>query len=412
MNRHTLPNGLRIVHHYDPTVAMVAVDVLYNVGSRDESPQLTGLAHLFEHLMFGGSKNIPHFDVATENAGGWNNAWTSNDYTNFYDVLPAVNVETAFWLESDRMLALSFSPESLEIQRHVVIEEFKETTLNKPYGDLWHHMRALAYNSHPYRVPTIGREVAHIERVTMDDVRQFYFSHYAPNNAVLSVAGNITFEQTCRLAEKWFGDIPRRDIAARRYGSEPLPDHERELTVRARVPHTYLIVAYPMCGRMSPDYEATDLISDILATGRASRFHRELLLGTSLFTEIDASILGSEEPGLFLINAQLADNTPATIEQARRAIDSQVSRLVDAECSAEELERAVNLFESNQLFGEAGYLAKATNMAMAEIVGDDIDAILPRYRAVTPAKIREVATRLFNPRHRLTLVYAPDGQNL
>lgn len=408
VNRHTLSNGLRIVHHYDPTVAMVAVDVLYNVGSRDERPDLTGLAHLFEHLMFGGTKNIPHFDAATENAGGWNNAWTSNDFTNFYEVFPAVNAETAFWLESDRMLSLSFNPETLEIQRHVVIEEFKETSLNKPYGDLWHHLRALAYERHPYGVPTIGREMSHIERVTMKDVKEFYYSHYAPNNAVLSVAGNITFDQTCRLAEKWFGDIPRREIAPRSYMPEPLPAHARQITVHGNVPHTMLVVAYPMCGHRSPDYEATDLISDILGLGRSSRFHRELLLGTSLFTDIDASILGSDEPGLFIVNAQLSDNSHPTIEAAREAIDRQLLRLADGGCSDDELERTINSFESNQLFGQVGYTALASNMAQAEIIGDDVNAILPRYRAVTPGKIRSVASTLFNPDHRLTLIYAPN----
>ena len=306
-NRFTLSNGLRVIHNYDPTTAMVAVNVLYNVGSRDEDPSMTGLAHLFEHLMFGGSANIPDFDAEIERAGGMNNAWTSNDFTNFYDVAPARNFETLLWLESDRMLRLAFSEKSLEVQRNVVIEEFKQTHLNRPYGDLFHKLRSLVYRTHPYSIPTIGKEPAHIEKVTRDDVRDFFYSHYAPNNAVLAISGNVTPDQVRRGVERWFDSIPRRDIKPRTYQPEPLPDAPRELEVRGHVPQTCVVVAYPMPGYGQPGYIECDLITDILASGRSSRFYRRLLLGGDLFTSADASIIGSEEPGMLMLKGHLED---------------------------------------------------------------------------------------------------------
>ncbi|MCM1110191.1 MAG: insulinase family protein [Clostridium sp.] len=411
VNRHTLGNGLRIVHHFDPTVTMVAVDVIYNVGSRDEDPSLTGMAHLFEHLMFGGSVNVPDFDGAIENAGGWNNAWTSNDYTNFYDILPAVNAETAFWLESDRMLGLAFSPRSLEIQRDVVIEEFKETCLNKPYGDMSHYLRAMAYRRHPYGYPTIGREIAHIERVTEEDVRRFFYSHYAPNNAVLAVAGNISFERTVMLAQKWFGDIPRRDIAPRLYSPEPPVGAPREVRVEENVPNAQIVVAYPMGGCHDPLYEATDLVSDLLGSGKSSRFYRNLLLGTTLFADIDASILGSDEPGLFLVSARMADNDPSTLKKGREAIRREVARLVEGGCDKRELRRVINRYESNLTFNSVGYLSQAMNMAQAEIADDDINETLERYRRVTPGDISRAARQTLDPSREMTLVYGPKPGN-
>ncbi|MBQ9072845.1 MAG: insulinase family protein [Muribaculaceae bacterium] len=406
-NRFSLPNGLRIVHNYDSGTAMVALNISYNVGARDEHCEMTGLAHLFEHLMFGGSANIPEFDTAIENAGGWNNAWTSNDYTNFYDVIPAHNAETAFWLESDRMLSLAFSEKSLETQRHVVIEEFKEVCLNKPYGDMAHHLRSLIFTQHPYRYPTIGKEFSHIEKVSQQDIREFFYSHYAPNNAVLAVSGNITLEETQRLAEKWFGDIPQREIAPRMYEAEPEQHEHRRKTVYGKVPQTVIIKAYRMPGYFSPDYIPCDIITDLLASGRSSRFYRNLLMNTDMFTEADASISGSDEPGYLMLTARLRDNNEAAIANAEKALETEALSLANGSLSEYELTRTINRYESNNTFGTINFLAKAQALAMSEMHNEDINDTVPRYRSVTTDVIARVATDIFTPDRCSTLIYRP-----
>lgn len=406
-NKFTLSNGLRVIHHHDPHTPMVAINILYNVGSRDESPELTGMAHLFEHLMFGGSRNIPEYDTAIENAGGWNNAWTSNDFTNFYDVAPAVNAETLFWLESDRMLELAFSDKALEVQRSVVSEEFKQVCLNQPYGDLMHHLRRLLYTTHPYRYPTIGKELSHIEKVTQDDVRDFFFSHYAPNNAVLAVAGNITWDHTRELAEKWFGPIPAREIAPRLYSPEPPRIAPTADTIHAAVPQTMLVVAYPMAPYNSPDYIPGDIITDLLASGRSARFHQNLVMKHPIFVQADAAIAGHEEPGFLMLNAALASSDNAQVNQAIGLMTAEASRLATEGITQYELDRAVNRFESNHTFSSLSYLAKAQQLAMAEMHNEDINSIVTRYRSVTPADIKRVASDIFNPSTSATLVYSP-----
>lgn len=424
-NRFTLSNGLRVIHNYDPTTAMVAVNVLYNVGSRDEDPSMTGLAHLFEHLMFGGSANIPDFDAEIERAGGMNNAWTSNDFTNFYDVAPARNFETLLWLESDRMLRLAFSEKSLEVQRNVVIEEFKQTHLNRPYGDLFHKLRSLVYRTHPYSIPTIGKEPAHIEKVTCDDVRDFFYSHYAPNNAVLAISGNVTPDQVRRGVERWFDSIPRRDIKPRTYQPEPLPDAPRELEVRGHVPQTCVVVAYPMPGYGQPGYIECDLITDILASGRSSRFYRRLLLGGDLFTSADASIIGSEEPGMLMLKGHLEDPSEATARKAVERLMSEASELCYQASRLDrlsynltearpggvtpyEVERAINRFASDFTFSSLSYLQRAQALAMTEMHGEDINEIVPAYRRVTTAMIATTARRVIDPAHACTLIYRPE----
>ena len=424
-NRFTLSNGLRVIHNYDPTTAMVAVNVLYNVGSRDEDPSMTGLAHLFEHLMFGGSANIPDFDAEIERAGGMNNAWTSNDFTNFYDVAPERNFETLLWLESDRMLRLAFSEKSLEVQRNVVIEEFKQTHLNRPYGDLFHKLRSLVYRTHPYSIPTIGKEPAHIEKVTRDDVRDFFYSHYAPNNAVLAISGNVTPDQVRRGVERWFDSIPRRDIKPRTYQPEPLPDAPRELEVRGHVPQTCVVVAYPMPGYGQPGYIECDLITDILASGRSSRFYRRLLLGGDLFTSADASIIGSEEPGMLMLKGHLEDPSEATARKAVERLMSEASELCYQASRLDrlsynltearpggvtpyEVERAINRFASDFTFSSLSYLQRAQALAMAEMHGEDINEIVPAYRRVTTAMIATTARRVIDPAHACTLIYRPE----
>lgn len=408
LNRFTLANGLRVIHNQDTSTAMVAVNVVYNVGARDESPDLTGMAHLFEHLMFGGSVNIPDFDGEIERAGGMNNAWTSNDYTSFYDIVPAHNAETAFWLESDRMLSLAFTPESLEVQRHVVIEEFKQQCLNRPYGDVGHHLRRLLYKVHPYRWPVIGIEPAHIERVTMDDVKRFFYAHYAPDNAILVVVGNISAERVKDLAGKWFGDIPRRAIAPRNYDAEPLPTAPRRATVRGDVPQPLLTVAYPMPGCREPGYVACDTLSDILASGRSSRLYRELLMGTDMFASIDASIAGSEEPGFIMVNARLNGGSgDAAVDKGLALIGDALAELATKPVGDEELERALNRFESTFTFSNVPFLSRAQAIASYEIRGQDINGVVPEYRALTPEILHGVAAGIFDPMRASTLVYLP-----
>lgn len=407
-NRATLPNGLRIIHNYDSATAMVALNVLYNVGARDEDPEMTGLAHLFEHLMFGGSANIPDFDSAIENAGGWNNAWTSNDFTNFYDILPAHNAETAFWLESDRMLALAFSDKALEVQRNVVIEEFKQVCLNKPYGDMGHHLRSLIYTTHPYRFPVIGKEFSHIERVTQNDVRNFFYSHYAPNNAVIAISGHISWEETLRLANKWFGNIPRRDITPRLYGAEPEQIAPRTKNIIGNVPQTALTIAFPMPGYDSPLYIPCDIITDLLAAGRSARFYQNLLMKTNLFTEVDASISGSEEPGYLMLSAKLRDNSENTIAQAQEAMINQALSLTDGSLTEYELTRAINRYESNYTFGSINFLAKAQALALSEMHDEDINSIVPRYRSVTVDDIVKTTRLIIDPQRTSTLIYKPN----
>lgn len=406
-NTFTLSNGLRVVHNYDGATAMVALNVMYNVGARDESSEMTGMAHLFEHLMFGGSVNVPDFDGAIENAGGMNNAWTSNDYTNFYDIVPAQNVETAFWVESDRMLSLAFSDKALEVQRNVVIEEFKQTCLNRPYGDMSHYLRAMVYKHHPYRYPVIGKEISHIEKVTQDDVKEFFYSHYAPNNALLSVSGNVSFDETCRLAEKWFGSIPVRDIAPRNYPQEPEQVEARREDVNGNVPQLAMVKAFRMPGYGQPNYIECDIITDLLASGRSSRFYRNLLMTTGAFTEIDASIIGSDEPGFMMLNCKLTENDDASIDKAESLIMNEVQRLVDGEVSDYELTRTINRFESNFMFSSMGFMAKAQSLANYVMHNEDVNDVVNRYRKVTIDDIARVASEIFVPEKSSTLIYRP-----
>lgn len=404
---HTLPNGLRVVHHRSPGAATVAVNVLYNVGARDEDPERTGMAHLFEHLMFGGSVNIADFDGEMELAGGWNNAWTTNDFTNFYSVIPKANINTALWLESDRMLRPAFSPKVLEVQRKVVIEEFKQTCLNKPYGDMNHYLRALLYKVHPYRWPTIGLTPEHIERVTGEDVERFFYSHYAPDNAVLVIAGDLTAEEAFGLAEKWFGDIPSRHPAPRYLPAEPAIDSPRELTAYGHVESSALTIAFPMAARGGEGYEAADIITDIFSTGISSRFKRGLLKTHDIFTEADAAISGSEEPGYLAIGARLRDADPDT---ARRAIDilwQEIDRLTTDGVTEEELARVLNKFESTHKFSATTLVAKAQNLAHAVMTGTDPNDTVARYRTLIPDSIATTARSLLRRDSSVTLTYLP-----
>lgn len=404
----TLDNGLRVVHSPDPQSAMVVLFVLYDTGARDESPELTGMAHLFEHLMFGGSVNVPSFDSALELAGGENNAATSNDFTYFYDTVPAQNAETAFYLESDRMLALAFSDKALEVQRQVVVEEFKQVCLNKPYGTVMHRLRPLLYDAHPYSWPVIGKETAHIESVTQDDVRRWFFSHYAPNNATLAVVGNISLERARELASKWFGPIPRRHIPERHLADDPWPALPRRLEAADNVPQTAIDIAFRMDPYGTPGYFAADAITDILSAGKSSRLNQRLVMGTDLFTAADASISGSEHSGFVLLHARLTANDDDSIKKAEEMLLEQARLLaVPGDVSAYELERTKNRYESTFAFENVSLISRAHNLAMAACHGEDINLNVARYRSLTPADIADTARRLFIDHAPAILVTRP-----
>jgi zinc protease len=409
INKYCLSNGLRLIHHQDKETQMVALNLLYDVGSKDENPDRTGFAHLFEHLMFGGSVNIPDFDTPLQKAGGENNAWTSNDITNYYSVVPRQNVETAFWLESDRMLGLDFSEKSLSVQKQVVIEEFKQRNLNQPYGDIPLLIRPLAYKVHPYRWPTIGKRVEHIEQVKLEDVKSFFYKHYAPNNAILAVTGNISFEEAVDLTEKWFGTIERRDIESRNLPAEPIQKSARFQEVSRPVPLDSITKVYHMCRRMDKEYHCFDLLSDILSNGRSSRLFQQLVMDRKLFADIDASITGDIDAGLFMIKGKV--NKGISLEEADRAIVEELRRLGENEVSAYELQKVVNKFESNDLFSNINYLNKATNLAYYELLdrAENIDSEIEKYKGITSRMLKEVAERAFVEENSSTLYYRADG---
>lgn len=405
VNRYTLANGLRIVHNEDDSTQMVALNLLYDVGARDEDPSHTGFAHLFEHLMFGGSLHIPDYDTPVQNAGGENNAWTNNDITNYYITLPHQNVETGFWLESDRMFSLDFSPKSLEVQRQVVIEEFKQRNLNQPYGYASHLLRELAYESHPYRWPTIGKEIAHIAQATLEEVKDFFYRFYAPNNAILAVTGHISFEETIRLAEKWFGPIPARNISPRQLPAEKPQTAVRRKTVERKVPVDAIYMAFHMSNRMHPDYYVYDMITDILSNGRSSRFIQSLVQEQKLFTSIDAYISGSLDEGLLHVTGKPVEGV--SLEQAEEAIWKELEKMKTVPVSEQELEKVKNRYESEQIFNNINYLNVATNLAFFELTGkaEDINEEVGKYRAVTAEQIQATSARCFVPENCSILYY-------
>ena len=405
INRKILDNGLRIVHSEDKSTRMVAINVLYDVGARDEHPEHTGFAHLFEHLMFGGSIHIPDYDTHVQNAGGENNAWTNNDITNYYITLPKQNVETGFWLESDRMLSLDFNEKSLEVQRHVVIEEFKQRNLNQPYGDVGHLVRGMAFQKHPYQWPTIGKEPAHIENATLDEVKDFFFRFYAPNNAILSVTGNISFEETVALAEKWFGPIPRRDVRPRNLPKELPQTEERRLVVKRNVPVDALYMAFHKCDRRHPDYHTFDLMSDILCNGRSSRLIQHLVQQKQVFSGIDAYISGSIDDGLIQIGGKPAPGV--SLEEAEAAVWQELEAMKTDRIDETELEKVKNRYESEQIFSNINYLNVATNLAFFELIGqaEDINREVEKYRAVTAEHIMEVSKQTFVKENCSVLYY-------
>ncbi|UII33504.1 insulinase family protein [Fulvivirga ulvae] len=364
----TLENGLRVIVHEDPAVQVAVLNILYDVGSRDEHPEKTGFAHLFEHLMFGGSQNIANYDEALQLAGGENNAFTSTDITNYYMTLPAQNLETGFWLESDRMLSLSFEPRVLEVQRKVVIEEFKQRYLNQPYGDLWLKFRPLVYKKHPYRWPTIGKEISHIENATMDDVKAFFNKHYVPNQAILVVAGKVDFDEVKRLSEKWFGPIPRGYDYRRDLPREPLQQEKRFMEIIAEVPTDALHMAFHIPGKFEDGYHTADLISDILGRGSSSRLYERLVKENEIFSSIGASITGSLDPGLLIINGKVSSGI--NIERAEEEVQAIIDEFVASGTTEKELEKVKNQAEASHVMSEVEVLNRAMNLAIATLSGD------------------------------------------
>lgn len=403
VNRHILPNGLRIVHHEDTTTQMVALNLLYDVGARDEEEEHTGFAHLFEHLMFGGSLHIPDYDTPVQDAGGDNNAWTNNDLTNYYITLPHQNAEIAFWLESDRMAGLDFNPENLEIQRHVVIEEFKQRHLNQPYGDASHLLRALAYVRHPYRWPTIGKSIGHIAQATLEEVKDFFFRFYAPNNAILAVTGHISFEETIRLAEKWFAPIPSRRIAERNLPKEPVQTSPRRLEVERNVPADTLYMAFHMCSRKHPDYPVFDMLSDILSNGKSSRLEQELIQKQRICTTTDAYISGSIDEGLFHIVAKPASGV--SLADTEKAVWKELERIQHEPVPEAEMEKVKNRHESEFIFNHLNYLNVASDLAYFELIAEDINKEVENYRKIQARDLQETAVRAFVPENCSTLLY-------
>lgn len=403
--RFELKNGLRVIVHEDDSTPMAAVNVLYNVGARDESPDKTGFAHLFEHLMFGGSANVADFDTPIQMAGGDNNAFTNNDITNFYEVLPAKNLETAFWLESDRMLALNFDEEVLEVQRKVVVEEFKETCLNEPYGDVWHHIADMAYKVHPYRWPTIGKVPKHVEDATIEDVKDFFYTHYRPNNAILSVAGNVKTAEVRRLAEKWFGEIPPGPRRDRQLPQEPPQERFEKRINEANVPVDALYLAFHMPSRYQRDYYVVDLISDVLSNGSSARLYRRLLKEQKLFAAIDCYVTGSIDPGLLVIEGQPAEGV--SLEAGAAAIWAELEDLKSAPIPERELQKLKNKVESTLLFSELNVVNKAMNLAFFEVLGDAglINREVVLYQEVTTTDLHRAANAILTEENCSELFY-------
>ncbi len=404
-DRFTLANGLRVIVHHDASTPMVVLNIMYDVGARDEDPQQTGFAHLFEHLMFGGSVNIENYDEPLQMAGGENNAYTTNDLTNYYLQLPAENIETGFWLESDRMLSLAFSEKSLEVQRKVVIEEFKEHYINKPYGDVWHKLRELVYEKHPYRWMTIGKELSHIENAKLQDVKNFFFKHYTPINAILVVAGNVTTEKVKELTEKWFGDIPAGEKYNRNLQQEPTQTAAKKLEVHADVPLDAFYKCWHISSRLDQRYYIADLITEIMSGGGSSRLYQSLVKEKKLFNNIECHHLGSIENGLLTIEGKLLKGT--NMQDAEKAVMEEVEKMKTELVSENELQKVKNKTESMIAFEDMSVMNRANSLAFYELLGDAawMNDELVKYNKVTTQDILNESKNIFREENSSTMYY-------
>lgn len=401
----TLGNGLRVIVHEDESTPMAVVDVIYDVGARDENPEKTGFAHLFEHLMFGGSMNIPSYDEPLQMAGGENNAFTTNDLTNYYSQLPAENIETAFWLESDRMLSLAFSKKSLDVQRKVVMEEFKEHYINKPYGDAWHKFMDLSFKVHPYRWMTIGKDLKHIEAATLDEVKQFFWKHYTPQNAVLVVAGHVKPAQVKALSEKWFGSIPAGEKYQHLIPHEPIQENPRHLEVKSDVPFDALYKGWHIASRTNPRYYVADLITEILGGGGSSRLFQALVKEKKMFSNISCYHLGSTDEGLLVITGKLVKGV--RIQEADEAVYTELEKLMNQGVLDTELEKVKNRTESAMTFEDMSLTNRAASLAMYELLGDPnlINTELGNYQKVSALDILNESRLIFNRNNCNTMYY-------
>jgi predicted Zn-dependent peptidase len=404
-DRFILNNGLRVLVHPDFSTPMAVVNIMYDVGARDENPQQTGFAHLFEHLMFGGSINIPDYDSPLQMAGGENNAFTTNDLTNYYCQLPAQNIETAFWLESDRMLSLAFGKKSLDTQKKVVCEEFKEHYINKPYGDAWHKLRAIAYTKHPYQWMTIGKELSHVENAQLDDVKKFFFKHYTPANAILVVAGNIKTDDVKTLVEKWFGDIPAGEKYNRQLPQEPLQTSARTEEVFADVPLDALYKAWHMDARLDKGYYVADLITEILGSGGSSRLYQSLVKEKQLFSNIECHHFGSIEKGLLAIEGKLVKGVK--MNEAENAVNEELEKIKNTLVNENELQKVKNKTESMIAFEDMSVMNRAMSLANYELLGDAnlMNKELENYYAITVNDVQEYCKKIFTENNCSTLKY-------
>lgn len=400
-----LSNGLTVIVHSNANTPLATFNILYDVGSRDENQNQTGIAHLFEHLMFEGSKNIPKFDAHVQDVGGINNAFTSKDVTNYYITLPAINIETAFWLESDRMNQLEFSEKSLEIQKNVVSEEYRQSYLNKPYGDWLLYMSPLAYKVHPYRWNPIGMDISHIEKFQLDDIKNFFYTHYRPNRAIICISGNVDPEEMFKLAQKWFGDISPNYDYVRSLPVEPVQTNERTQCVYRNVPTHAIYKAYHMVDRKNQNYYAYDILANLLANGTSSRLYQNLFKKQGLFNEITSDISGSIDNGLFYIIGKLAENI--TIEQANDSIENEVNKLIDEKVSEIELEKVINKIISVIMYSKMNISNIAMNLCYYDYLGDIslINHEIELYRNVTSKQIQEISYQMFNRSNSATLYY-------
>ena len=400
-----LDNGLKVIHHQDTTTPIAAVNILYNVGAKDEDPERTGFAHLFEHLMFGGSKNIPNYDSELQKASGENNAFTNNDITNYYITLPVNNIETALWLESDRMKALDFSEHSLDVQRNVVIEEFKQRYLNQPYGDAWLKLRPLAYKVHPYRWATIGKEISHIENATLTDVKNFFYNYYGPNNAVMCIAGNISLERTKELTNKWFGDIARVPVKRTEILKEPLQTDERRDTAYGKVPYDGIYMAWHAPDRVDPRFYAVELLTNILSGSASSRLYNRLVKEKEMFSEIHCYQTENTDEGLLIIQGKLAEGN--RLESGEEAILNELQHLLQNGVMPSELEKVKNRKETLFIYSETEILTKAMNFSYYEYIGDATlaNTEMQKFREVSKEEVESVSREIFRPEKRSVLYY-------